>query len=92
MYTKDIENIDKQIEELYAKRAEIENAIEQKKREAEKKKAEAKEKEFNSIKNAITAFNQKYNENWFMAKDFKVNKNNNTNNNTENLWDLFFLR
>ena len=39
-----LDNIDRQIEELYVKRAEIENAIEQEKREAEKKKKEEEEK------------------------------------------------
>ena len=81
-----LDSIDRQIEELYVKRAEIENAIEQEKREAEKKKKEEKEKELTAIKNAIKAFNEKHGENWMMIKDFTLNKD----NNTKDLWDLFF--
>lgn len=81
-----LDSIDRQIEELYIKRAEIENAIEQERREAEKKKKEEKEKELTAIKNAIKAFNEKHDENWMMVKDFKLNKD----NNTKDLWDLFF--
>ena len=55
-----LDSIDRQIEELYVKRAEIENAIEQEKREVEKKKKEEKEKELTAIKNAIKAFNEKH--------------------------------
>lgn len=54
-----LDSIDRQIEELYVKRAEIENAIEQEKREAEKKKKEEKEKELTAIKNAIKEYNSK---------------------------------
>lgn len=83
-----LEQIKKEIEALYEKKAEIEQTIEQEKREAEKKKKEEKEKEFTAIKNAIKAFNEKHDENWMVVKDFKLNKD----NNTKDLWDLFFLR
>lgn len=67
-----LDNIDRQIEELYIKRAEIENAIEQEKREAEKKKKEEKEKEFTAIKNAIKAFNEKHDENYSLVKSIEI--------------------
>lgn len=67
-----LDNIDRQIEELYVKRAEIENAIEQEKREAEKKKKEEKEKELTAIKNAIKAFNEKHDENYSLVKSIEI--------------------
>ena len=71
MYTnKDIENIDKQIEELYAKRAELEAIEAEKEREKKRKAKEDKDKELNAIKNAITAFNEKHGENLILATQF----------------------
>lgn len=67
-----LDSIDRQIEELYVKRAEIENAIEQEKREAEKKKKEEKEKELTAIKNAIKAFNEKHDEHYTLAKKIEM--------------------
>lgn len=67
-----LDNIDKQIEELYVQRAEIENAIEQEKRETEKKKKEEKEKELTAIKNAIKAFNEKHDENYSLVKKIEM--------------------
>ena len=67
-----LDNIDRQIEELYIKRAEIENTIEQEKREAEKKKKEEKEKEFTAIKNAIKAFNEKHDESYSLVKSIEI--------------------
>lgn len=74
MYTsKDmLDNIDRQIKELYVKRAEIENAIEQEKKEAENKKKEEKEKELTAIKNAIKAFNEKHDEHYTLVKSIEL--------------------
>ena len=60
MYTKEIENIDKQIEELYIKRAEFEMKAEAKRKEEEQKKEETRKQELESIKNAIKEYNKKY--------------------------------
>ena len=67
-----LDSIDKQIEELYVKRAEIENAIEQEKREAENKKKEEKKKELTAIKNVIKAFNEKHDENYSLVKSIEI--------------------
>lgn len=67
-----LDSIDRQIEELYIKRAEIENAIEQEKREAEKKKKEEKERELKAIKNAIKVFNEKHNEHYTLVKNIEI--------------------
>lgn len=67
-----LDSIDRQIEELYVKRAEIENAIEQERGEAEKKKKEEKEKELTAIKNAIKAFNEKHGEHYTLAKKLEM--------------------
>lgn len=71
MYTnKDIENIDKQIEELYAKRAELEAIEAEKEREQKRKAKEDKDKELIAIKNAIKAFNEKHGENYLLVSHF----------------------
>lgn len=71
-----LEQIKKEIEALYEKKAEIEQTIEQERREAEKKKKEEKEKELTAIKNAIKAFNEKHNENYSLVKSIEIKANN----------------
>ena len=83
MYTnKDIENIDKQIEELYAKRAELEAIEAEKEKEQKRKAKEDKDKELIAIKNAITAFNEKHGENICLA----FNENRKTNDGIDRLF------
>ena len=60
-----LEQIKKEIEALHEKKAEIEQTIEQEKREAEKK-------ELTAIKNAIKAFNEKHNENYSLVKSIEI--------------------
>ena len=56
-------DIDKQIEELYAKRAEIENRMEQARKESEEKRKAEREKAYQEIKELIDNYNNKYNSN-----------------------------
>ena len=67
-----LEQIKKEIEALHEKKAEIEQTIEQEKREAEKKKKEEKDKELKAIENAIKAFNEKYKEHYTLAKKIEM--------------------
>lgn len=53
-------DIDKQIEGLYAKRAEIENRMEQARKEAEEKRKAEREKAYQEIKELIGSYNNKY--------------------------------
>ena len=53
-------DIDKQIEELYAKRAEIENRMEQARKESEEKRKAEREKAYQEIKELINNYNNKY--------------------------------
>lgn len=53
-------DIDKQIEELYAKRAEIENRMEQARKESEEKRKAEREKAYQEIKELINNYNEKY--------------------------------
>lgn len=53
-------DIDKQIEGLYAKRAEIENRMEQIRKEAEEKRKAEREKAYQEIKELIGSYNNKY--------------------------------
>lgn len=71
MYTKDIENIDKQIEELYAKKAELETKAEAKRKEEEQKKEETRKQDLESIKNAIKEYNEKYNTSLILGEEKK---------------------
>lgn len=65
-------DIDKQIEELYAKKAEIERKEREQSEVERKKKEEEKEKELTAIKNAIEAFNEKHNEHYLIAKSIEI--------------------
>lgn len=56
-------DIDKQIEELYAKRAEIENRMEQKRKEAEEKCKAERAEAYQAIKELIVNYNNKYDSN-----------------------------
>lgn len=56
-------DIDKQIEELYAKRAEIENRMEQKRKEAEEKGKAERAEAYQAIKELIINYNNKYDSN-----------------------------
>ena len=61
MYTnKDIENIDKQIEELYAKRAEVKSKIEQARKESEEKRKAERAKAYQEIEEMVKNYNEKY--------------------------------
>lgn len=53
-------DIDKQIEELYAKRAEIENRMEQKRKEAEEKRKAERAEAYQAIKELVDKYNEKY--------------------------------
>lgn len=53
-------DIDKQIEELYAKRAEIENRMEQARKEAEEKRKAEQAEAYQVIKELIDKYNEKY--------------------------------
>ena len=67
-----LEQIKKEIEALHEKKAQIEQTIEQEKREAEKKKKEEKDKELKAIENAIKAFNEKHGEHYTLAKSISI--------------------
>lgn len=54
-------DIDKQIEELYAKRAEIENRMEQKRKEAEEKRKAERAEAYQAIKELVDKYNEKHN-------------------------------
>lgn len=56
-------DIDKQIEELYAKRAEIENRMEQKRKEAEEKRKAERAEAYQAIKELVVNYNNKYDSN-----------------------------
>lgn len=53
-------DIDKQIEGLYAKRAEIENRMEQVRKEAEEKHKAERAEAYQAIKELIDNYNEKY--------------------------------
>lgn len=53
-------DIDKQIEELYAKRAEIENRMEQARKEAEEKRKAERTEAYQAIEKMIDNYNEKY--------------------------------
>ena len=55
-----LSDIDKQIEELYAKRAEIENRMEQARKEAEEKRKAEQAEAYQVIKELIDKYNEKY--------------------------------
>lgn len=56
-------DIDNQIEELYAKRAEIENRIEQERKASEEKRKTEREKAYQEIKEMVVNYNNKYDSN-----------------------------
>lgn len=61
-------DINKQIKELYAKKAEIERKEREQAEVERKKREEEKEKELAAIKNAIKAFNEKHEEHYSLAR------------------------
>lgn len=53
-------DIDKQIEELYAKRAEVENKKEQARKESEEKRKAERAKAYQEIEEMVKNYNEKY--------------------------------
>lgn len=53
-------DIDRQIEELYAKKAEIKNRMEQERRASEEKRRAEREKAYQEIKEMVDNYNNKY--------------------------------
>lgn len=60
--TEKLDDIDKQIEQLYAKRAEVESQIEKERKEAETAKKQERDDALLAIKESIKLFNETYNE------------------------------
>lgn len=60
--TEKLDDIDKQIEQLYAKRAKVESQIEKERKEAETAKKQERDDALLAIKESIKLFNETYNE------------------------------
>lgn len=56
-------DINNQIDELFAKRAEIENRMEQKRKVSEEKRRAEREKAYQEIKEMVVNYNNKYDSN-----------------------------
>ena len=87
MFKEDIANLDRQIEELCARKAELEAMAEAKRREEENKKMAEKNDELSAIKKAIDEFNAKYGETLTILYKPSIN--------SEDIWksafpDIFF--
>ncbi len=67
-------DIDKQIEGLYAKRAEIENRMEQVRKEAEEKHKAERTEAYQTIEELIDNYNEKYHGSLVLMERFDVNK------------------
>lgn len=81
-----METTAEQIKKLEQELAALKEKERKEKEEAQKKAEAERDAGLLAIVDSIKAFNEKHDENWMVVKDFKLNKD----NNTKDLWDLFF--